>query len=256
MTERIKAMSQDGEPDLGPEIERHSHRAHLAGYAVVVGLVFEIAIAVYWFEGWRSIVDVMAITLIALGVWAEIYYGNLARLAGDKQLAQYEARTAEANERATQANVRALELQMELERVRNWRTLDGRRFVQALDGKPSWRITELLHAQGTDTASLAGQICSSLLQTDWKCPRPREIREENPAFEGPELDRTLLGTWGAIPQGITVVVKEFPAPDEPHPAWTLINALEAGLPGDTYITVGVETSVRDGEIRVVVGHKI
>ena len=48
-----------------------------------------------------------ATLLIVTGVWGEIFFGQKARIAGDKQLAQLEARAAEANQKAQEA---ALEL--------------------------------------------------------------------------------------------------------------------------------------------------
>jgi hypothetical protein len=48
-----------------------------------------------------------AVILIVAGVWGEVFFGNKARTAGDKQLAQFEARAAEANQKAQEA---ALEL--------------------------------------------------------------------------------------------------------------------------------------------------
>jgi len=194
--------------------------------------------------------------LVFVGVAGEVGFGIMGTRRHDELMRRTQARLAEAMDRASQATVRSLELQVELERVRSWRTLDGPQFLQALQGRPSWRIAELLHAEGTDTGPLAGQIWSLLSQTDWKCPRPKEIHEENPTFDRADWDGTLLGTWGAIAQGITIVVNAFPPPDEPHPAWTLVNALEAGLPGDNYVTVGVDRSVADEEIRIVVSHRM
>ena len=194
-------------------------------------------------------------SLVTLGVAGEVGFGIMGARRNAELMGRTKARLAEAMDRASQATVRSLELQLELARVKNWRTLDGPQFLQALQGKPG-RITELLHAEGTDTAPLAAQIWSSLLQTEWQCPRPKEIHQENPAFDRSDWDGTALGTWGAIPQGITVVVNKFPPPDEPHPAWTLVKALEAGLPGDNYVTVGVDASVKDDEIRLVVAHRM
>lgn len=226
---------------------------------LIVGLVGEGVLA--WQEPahgsfWGRWGTFVTTCLVTLGVAGEVGFGIMGARRNAELMSRTKKRLAEAMDRASQATVRALELQLELERVRSWRTLDGSQFLQALHGKPSWPITELLHAEGTDTAPLAGQIWSSLLQTEWRCPRPREIHQENPAFDRSDWDGTMLGTWGAIPQGITVVVKAFPPPDDPHPAWTLVKALEAALPGDNYVTVGVDPSVKDGELRLVVAHRM
>jgi len=90
---------------FGQEYEVNSHRSHLSGYVLVAGLVLEIVNSVIWYRGPETIAEIIAVLLIVGGVWGEIFFGHKARLAGDKQLAQYEARTAEANEKAAAAQL-------------------------------------------------------------------------------------------------------------------------------------------------------
>lgn len=114
-------MSSDGDDDPGRQYEVNSHRAHLAAYVLIAGLVLELINAVIWYRGPETIAEMAAVLLIVGGVWAEVVFGNRARVAGDKQLAQFEARAAEANSKA-------LEAQVELERLKAPRLLsEGQR---------------------------------------------------------------------------------------------------------------------------------
>ncbi len=55
------------------------------------------------------------------GVWGEVHFAHKARLAGDRQLAQYETRTAEANARAEEAKRDADKIRLELTEFRERR---------------------------------------------------------------------------------------------------------------------------------------
>jgi hypothetical protein len=100
-------MSDGEEQNFGREYERNSRRAHLSAYVLVAGLTLELINAAIWYKGPETLVEMAAVLLIVGGVWGEVFFGRKARIAGDSQLAQYEARTAEANQRAQEA---ALEL--------------------------------------------------------------------------------------------------------------------------------------------------
>jgi len=78
--------------DFGGEYERHTHRAHIAAYVLIAGLILELVNAAIWFHGPETIASIVAVLLIVAGVWGEVHFGHKARLASDKQLAQYEAR--------------------------------------------------------------------------------------------------------------------------------------------------------------------
>jgi len=100
-------MAEEEKTGFGTEYETNSHRAHLSAYVLIAGLVLEIINAVLWFKGLETLAEMVAVLLIVAGVWGEVFFGNKARIAGDRQLAKYEARTAEANQKALEA---ALEL--------------------------------------------------------------------------------------------------------------------------------------------------
>jgi hypothetical protein len=95
-------MASD-EDDFGAQYEVNSHRAHLFAYVLIAGLIIELAAGIFWYRGIETIVGTAATLLIVIGVWGEIFFGQKARIAGDKQLAQFEARAAEANQKAQEA---------------------------------------------------------------------------------------------------------------------------------------------------------
>lgn len=101
----------DGKDGFDLEYETNSRWAHISAYVLVAGLVFELVNAVIWYKGVQTLAEMSAVLLIVGGVWGEIFFGHRARIAGDKQLAQYKARAAEADARAKEA-------QLELEQFR------------------------------------------------------------------------------------------------------------------------------------------
>jgi hypothetical protein len=109
-------MSEAGSVDSGRKYEVNSRRAHLSAYVLVAGLVLELINAIVWFKGPETIAEMVAVLLIVGGVWGEVFFGHKARIAGDEQLSKYEARTAEANQRAQEAA-------LELEKFRQPRSL-------------------------------------------------------------------------------------------------------------------------------------
>jgi hypothetical protein len=100
------ADGNDDDP-LEQEYERNTLLEHICAGVLVVGLAAELVNAAIWFEGVKTIAEMFAISLIVLGVAGEVWFGNRARIAGDKQMAQYRARAAEADQKAQEA---ALEL--------------------------------------------------------------------------------------------------------------------------------------------------
>jgi hypothetical protein len=100
------AGGNDDDP-LAKEYERNTLLEHICAGVLVIGLAAELVNAVIWFEGAKTIAEMFAVSLIVLGVAGEVWFGNRARIAGDKQMVQDRARAAEANQKAQEA---ALEL--------------------------------------------------------------------------------------------------------------------------------------------------
>src|SRR5216683_2290973 len=81
----ISVMSEGGDP--GGDYELNSHRAHLAAYFLIAGLILELVNAIIWYRGSETLAEMAAVLLIVGGVWGEVFFANRARLAGDKLLA-------------------------------------------------------------------------------------------------------------------------------------------------------------------------
>jgi hypothetical protein len=76
--------------------EVNSQREHISAYVLIAGLLLELIASVVWFKGVETVVGMVAVLLIVGGVWGEVFFGKKASDAGDKQLAKYKARAAEA----------------------------------------------------------------------------------------------------------------------------------------------------------------
>jgi hypothetical protein len=98
-------MTEEGKRDFGSEYEVNSRRAHFFGYVLLLGLVLELVNALIWYRGLETLAEMAAVLLIVGGVWGEIFFAHKARIASDNQLATYEARTAEANQKAQEATL-------------------------------------------------------------------------------------------------------------------------------------------------------
>jgi hypothetical protein len=97
-------MSDRKNGDLQSKYEFHSAWADRIAFLIVVGLTVDIA-AVFILE--KSLLEaalaIVANVLIILGVWGELWFARRAREAGDGMVAEANARTAEANQKAQEA---------------------------------------------------------------------------------------------------------------------------------------------------------
>jgi hypothetical protein len=118
---RIKApkMADENDDPFAKEYDRNTLFEHICAGVLVVGLAAELINAAIWFEGVKTIAEMGAVTLIVLGVAGEVWFGNRARIAGDKQMAELRARAAEANLKAEKE--RSARLKFEEDRA--WRSI-------------------------------------------------------------------------------------------------------------------------------------
>jgi hypothetical protein len=159
----------DGGDDFGREYESNSHRAHLAAYVLIAGLVLELVNAIIWYRGPETIAEMVAVLLIVGGVWGEVFFGNKARMAGDKQLAQYEARVAESNARAEEANQKAQEAALQLARLTTPREIAGEHLADLVDAISPFPGTPfiLLMQPEPEPMALMNQLSDALLAAEW-----------------------------------------------------------------------------------------
>ncbi|MBL6616617.1 MAG: hypothetical protein ISP45_21570 [Reyranella sp.] len=235
-------MPTDGEPDFKSAYERHSRHAHIAAYILVAGLVLELINGFIWYHGIETLASMVAVLLIVGGVWGEIFFENRARKAGDKQLAQYESRTAEANRASQQAR-------LELERMKAPRVLDEAAFLRELNGKTTWPIVEFWYVDAADCLQLAGQITVTLHNAGWPlAAAPRPLWQMNPGSEIPDCLQPMTMSYGAHMTGVSVVAKTI---EDDSPQKTLMRAFAIGLPG-RQASGGRDGSMSEGTLRIVV----
>lgn len=152
----------DGD-DHGRKYEVNSQRAHWSGYVLILGLVLELINAIIWYKGRETVAEMIAVLLIVGGVWGELFFGHRARSEGDKQLAQYEARTAEAN-------AKALEAQAELEKFRTPRMLSPEQCARINEKMKEFAGQEFCGAiaiGASDGALLWRLIANTLRTANW-----------------------------------------------------------------------------------------
>jgi hypothetical protein len=228
-------------PDWGSVSDRNEGLAHFFGYVVVAGLVAEVISGFVWYHGLETVVVIGATTLIAVGVWGEVFFANKARKAGDKQLAQYEARAAEANERAVQA-------QLELEHLRKKvgpRIIDAAIFLKALEGKgkPTNLPLEIWYLPSDpDSRQLARQIWALLYsEAKW-----HQVNSPMPI----PLDKTLNGPF----EGVTILERAY---EESPGLWGSSTLARALMDAFTFSLGGVQrqldNEMAEGAMRIVVG---
>jgi len=111
-------------------ISASEFRSELGAWAIVIGLILEIGLALAFPEK-KSFIEnwgpVGATGLIALGVYAEIHFGRRTSAAHSELQRRSEERVAEANASAAKAQKEAAEARKraaELERLTSWRRVE------------------------------------------------------------------------------------------------------------------------------------
>jgi hypothetical protein len=207
----------DGE-DHGREYEINSHRAHWSGYVLVAGLVLELINAVIWYKGPETIAEIAAVLFIVAGVWGEIFFGHKARLAGDKQLSQYEARAAEANQKAQEA---ALEL-AKYRQPRVFTQDQMYRIAEKLKPHASMQFAGATSGRDPEFLVFLQFIENSLMLADWK-----EIDWHLSAGITRAAGRTVIGTNVSVSDVLITFPMNDPSGSVASAAVALANALTA-----------------------------
>jgi hypothetical protein len=107
-----RRMTQLTDEELNAAIDRNEKRASWAGYALITGLVLEVA-AAFHVETGKPIIDdrlsQIANILVLLGVWLEIHFGSKAARAQKELQRRTDLKLTEALERAAKAENDLLE---------------------------------------------------------------------------------------------------------------------------------------------------
>ena len=218
-------------------------------------------------HGWE---DVMRGSLAAVGVFGLIvglatwFVVKLQRAELTESKAEFESFKLESGKQIAEANARAVEAQLALEKYKAPRTIDGPAFVAALAGKPRAPVEIVFVRDNPECWQLAMQIRDWLKEAKWEHSEPA-------AISGPDEPR--FATYpsamqaGGQPSGVVIVQRatsqgDFERErDNPFdtnaqidtPGKALSRALMASL-GSIGGSMGFETGTV-GKLRVVVGPK-
>lgn len=245
-----KGVRNATDAELVTSVESCEGAALWGAVAVVAGLVAEVVLAVHqtltpiaWDSPTGTWGAVIADSLVALGVSAEVFFSKLGMNRQRELQRRSDAKLGEAIERAAKA-------ELEIARIKARRSLNQREFVEALRGKPAWPVVEILYVDGSDCSGLAIEIAIALDQSGWRCATPQPLRGFNPGCEFPYRFVSDVMSWGAQTTGVTVVATEVSL-DEPHPFSALQRALMEGL-STKEAKGGRDPSMRPATLRVVV----
>jgi hypothetical protein len=227
------------------EYDVNTHRAHLSAFVLIAGLVIELLASVVWFKGVETFVGMIAVALIVGGVWGEVFFGNKARLAGDKQLAEYAASAAEA--------------QLELFKLRMPRSIDMEKFNELIADVPPAPVEVLFDANSPDAAWLAGLIWSFLFNAKW----PMESGSGAVPLSAPPSNILPWSQmpWtqaaGASPWGVSVLIGgTIEEAFKSKSLSGLFNALAKSIDGQVSSSAPAQgVGMQQGVLRVVVGPK-
>jgi hypothetical protein len=219
----------DGDDDpFGKEYERNTRFEHICAGVLVVGLAAELVNAAIWFEGAKTVAEMFAVSLIVLGVAGEVWFGNRARVAGDKQMTQYRARVAEANARAEEANQKAQEAALELARLKTPRTISPEQRAQIVEAIRPFAGTpfDLSLSPNPEPLALMGQVEDVLMEAGWDWRPVRQLI----AFNRPGKPAVAMHTG----EGIQVLIASSKKAEWEPAVVALANAL---------VVIGIERVV-------------
>jgi hypothetical protein len=124
--------------ELKKDISHNEGYAELGAWIVVIGLLVEIASAI-WLDAETKSEKyslIFANSLIAIGVYCEIHFGRKSRTAGDVLQHKSEERIAATNERAAILEKEAAEARQrtaEIERLTAWRRISREQTQQIIE---------------------------------------------------------------------------------------------------------------------------
>jgi hypothetical protein len=203
--------------EIGPsdrDYDVNTHRAHLAAYVLIAGLLLELIASVIWFKGTETLVGMVAVLLIVGGVWGEVFFGNKARVAGDKELAEQRARAAEAIE-----NTEKLRASMRPRGVRK------QIFLDLLKDKPRAMVELMFVRDDLEAHGLATNIRFSLSEANWP------VYGQQPLPPTDSDIPAMAEATGSF-SGVAIVADGRGPTLEPNPAAVaLLEALRAAVDG-------------------------
>lgn len=167
-------MNEKTNAELREEISHNETRSEFGAWAIVVGLVIEVILAIA-FRSDKSFIEnwapVLADCLIALGVYCEIHFGRKVKTAAEELQRLSDEKIAETEARASEANQKAQEASLELAKFRAPRILAGQQMVRAAEKLKQFSGTEYdvaLHSNDPELMAFLFFLEFTLLKAGWK----------------------------------------------------------------------------------------
>jgi hypothetical protein len=165
-------MNEKTNAELGEEISRNETRSEFGAWVIMVGLVIEVILAIA-FRSNKSFIEnwapVLADCLIPLGVYCEIHFGRRVKTAAEELQRLSDETIAEATAQAAEANARASEAQLALEKYKAPRRLTAETCSQITDKlKPFAKTMFVMSAVGPEPIDLAIDTANALIAAGWQ----------------------------------------------------------------------------------------
>jgi hypothetical protein len=246
-------MNEKTNAQLREEIFHNETRSEFGAWAVVVGLVIEVILAIA-FRSDKSFIEnwapVLADCLIALGVYCEIHFGRRVKTAAEELQRLSDEKIAEAEARAAEANQKAQEAMLKLEQLRKQlgpRRIDSEIFLAELAEQPKAPLEILYSPDDPDSWNLALRTASLLVEAGWLVNSPIPIPRKSDSRGSPS---SVMA--GGYPSGVTISVSSLEEHDKPGTAYTALwNAFWKGLDtGGMFATRHEE--IPEGTLRVII----
>jgi hypothetical protein len=195
----------------------------------------------------------VALAAIAAGVTTtgSIVSHKREAVASEEALERYKLGTSKE---ISESNARTSEAQLELQRLKSWRMVDGAKFKAALaDIAPPKNIEILYVPECSDCFMLASTAAAILNDMKWSLTLDELKKQSNPSQEWMKgVPATLQ--YHANPTGISIVTKVFSEPTENVAVGALLRAFGVTMAGG--MMLAQDEAVPDDIIRIVIAPKI
>jgi hypothetical protein len=238
--------------DLKSISDFNSRWADRVALLILVGLGVDIGAAFVSDETWRKGLTILANSLIALGVWGELWFAKRAREADDSRVAEAERAVAEANARVAEAELRLEELRKS---AGPW-DINREIFNKELEGQLKSRVQIWYLPDISDGFWFASRLSGALIGAGWDLVEPPTPMPETPPDPDEPFSRFVPRTMvaGAQPSGVTVIADGAPQNPEKNPSQqALMRAI--ALASGVASWGSSNLSVPEGVLRVIIAAK-
>lgn len=238
----------DESETLKSTFARNSRWSGWSGQAIVAGLVLDIVVLLLFAadKSWKeTAAGIFATFVIGAGVWLEIHFGHKAETAAVRLQQISDERIAQFGKETAEANARALEAQLALEKFRRpwalpvWKLPDWEKILSPFAGTP-FRI---LTMNEPGTLLMAARLRQAFAWSRWTTlpsrglPSPDEGVELIPEYDGIDIrvDQSRRDDWLAAAQAVAGIFNAEEIDAEAR-------VMESGTPADAiHIFIGRKT---------------